>query len=125
MFPVFWSSIEEVAFRYKKKVINDELHRSKKISSNFQSEIARIEAKFLKAVFPHNVTENTINNFNNVYEELMIPNWIFDKRKAVAINLPFSNKNDYFSKTFCKKLEFYTNGKVKFNIICAARKIRS
>ena len=121
MFPVFWSSIEEVAFRYKKKVINDELHRSKKISSNFQSEIARIEAKFLK----HNVTENTINNFNNVYEELMIPNWIFDQRKAVAINLPFSNKNDYFSKTFCKKLEFYTNGKVKFNIICAARKIRS
>ena len=125
MFPVFWSSIEEVAFRYKKKVINDELHRSKKISSNFQSEIARIEAKFLKAGFPHNVTENTIKNFNNVYEELMIPNWIFDQRKAVAINLPFSNKNDYFSKTFCKKLEFYTNWKVKFNIICAARKIRS
>ena len=125
MFRIYWSSIEEVPFRYKKKVINGELHRSKKISSNFQSEIARIEAQFLKAGFPYKFIENTINNFNNVYEELMIPSCIFDQRKAVAINLPFSNKNDYFSKTFCKKLEFYTNGKVRFNIIWAARKIRS
>ena len=125
MFRIYWSSIEEVPFRYKKKVINGELHRSKKISSNFQSEIARIEAQFLKAGFPYKFIENTINNFNNVYEELMIPSCIFDQRKAVAINLPFSNKNDYFSKTFCKKLEFYTNGKVRFNIIWAARKTRS
>ena len=31
--------------------------------------------------------------------------------------LQISNKNGYFSKKFCEKLEFYTNGKVKFNII--------
>ena len=55
----------------------------------------------------------------------MIPRWFFDERKTIAINLPFSNKNEHFSKTFCKKLEFYTNGKVKFNIIWAKRKIKS
>ena len=60
-------------FRYRKNAINGELHRAKKISSNFQSEIARIKAKFLKAGFPHKVIENTINNFNNVDEERMIP----------------------------------------------------
>ena len=54
----------------------------------------------------------------------MIPRWFFDERKTVVINLPFSNKNEHFSRTFCKKLEFYTNGKLKFNI-WAKRKIKS
>ena len=47
------------------------------------------------------VTENTINNFHSVDEELMMPKWLFDERKTVEINLPFSNKNEYFSKKFC------------------------
>ena len=98
------------------------MHRAKKISSNFQSEIARIKAKFLNAGFPHKVIESTINNFNNVDDEFMIPRWLFDERKT--INLPFSNKNEHFSKKFCKKLEFYTNGKVKLNIIWSTRKIK-
>ena len=71
------------------------------------------------------VTENTINNFHSVDKELMMPKWLFDERKTVEINLPFSNKNEYFSKKFCKKLEFYTNGKVIFNFIWATRKIKS
>ena len=75
------------------------------------------KAKFLNAGFPHKVIESPINNFNNVNKELMTPRWLFDERKAIAINLPFSNKNEHFSKMFCEKLEFYTNGEVKFNII--------
>ena len=123
VYPVHWSS--KVPFRYKKNAINGELHRARKISSNFRLEVARIKAKFSKAGFPHKVIENTINNFNNVDEELMIPRWLFDERKTIAINLPFSNKNEHFSKKFCEKLEFYTNDKVKFNIIWATRKIKS
>ena len=87
MHPVHSSS--KVSFRYKKNSINGELHRAKKISSNFKSETARIKAKFLKAGFPHKVIENTINNFNNVDQDLMIPSWLFDKEKHV-INLPFA-----------------------------------
>ena len=112
-------------FRYKKNAINSELHRAKKISSNFQSEIARIKAKFLNATCPHKVIESTINNFNNIDEELMIPRWLFDERTTIAINLLFSNKNEHFSNEFCEKLDFYTNGKVKFNIIWSTRKIKS
>ena len=92
MYSVHWSS--KVPFCYKKNAINGELHRVKKISSNFQSEIARIKAKFLNAGFPHKVIESTI-------EELMIPRWLFDERKTIVINLPFSNKNEHFSKKFC------------------------
>ena len=55
----------------------------------------------------------------------MISKWLFDERKTIAINFPFSNKNEHFSKSFCEKLEFYANGKVKFNILWATRKIKS
>ena len=122
MYQVHWSS--KVPFRYKKNAINGELHRARKISSNFQLETARIKAKFSKAGFPHKVIENIINNSNNTDEELMIPRRLFDERKTIVINLPFSNKNEHFSKKFCQKLEFYTNGKVKFNINWAMRKIK-
>ena len=123
MYPVHWSS--KVPFRYKKNAINGELHRGKKIASNFQSETARIKAKFLKARFPRKVIENAINNFSNVDEELMIPGWFFDERKTVLLSLPFSNKNEHFSKRFCLKLEYYSNVKVKLNIIWVTKKIKS
>ena len=48
------------------------------------------------------VIENTINNFNNVDEELMMPKWLFDKRKTVAINLSFSNKNELSQKSLAR-----------------------
>ena len=83
-------------FRYIKNAINGELHRTKKIPTNFQSETTRIEAKFLKAGFPHKIIENNINDFNNVDNELMIPRWFFDERQIVMINLAFSNKNEHF-----------------------------
>ena len=104
MYPIYWSS--KVPFRYKKNAINVELHRAKKISSNFQSEIAKIKAKFLKASFPHKVVENTISYFNNVDEELRIPRWLFDERKTILINLLFSNKNDKFQKSFGRRQRF-------------------
>ena len=47
----------------------------------------------------------------------MIPRWLFDKRETVAINLPFSNKNEHFWKKFCEELKFYINRKVKSNIL--------
>ena len=85
----------------------------------------RIKAKFLKAGCPCKVIENTINNFNNVDEELMIPRWFFDERKTVVINFPFPKKNEHFSKTFCKKLKYNSNGEIKFNIIWVTKKIKS
>ena len=86
----------KVPLRYKKNAINGKLHRAKKIFSDFQSETTRIFWKFLKAGFPHKVIGNNINNFKNVDEEVMIPRWLFDEKKAVAINWPFSNKNEHF-----------------------------
>ena len=70
---------------------------------------------FLKADFPRRVIENTISNFNNIDEELIIPRWSIDERKTVVINLPFSSKNEHFPERSCKNL--------KLNIIWATKKI--
>ena len=78
------------------------MNRAKKTFSNFQPDIARIKAKFLNAGFPHNFIGSTINNFNNIDEELMITRWLFEERKTIAINLPFSNKNEHFQKSFAR-----------------------
>ena len=100
MYPVHCSS--KVPFRYKKNAINGELHRAKKISSNFQSEIARIKAKFLNAGFPHKVIERTINNFNNVDEELIITRWLFDEEKQLRLTCLSQIKMNIFQKSFAR-----------------------
>ena len=45
--------------------------------------------------------------------------------KQLRSNYLSQTKINIFQKCFCEKLEFYTNVKVKFNIICGARKIKS
>ena len=121
MYPVHWSL--KVSFRYKKNAINRKLHRATNFPQIFHQRQLQLKQKFLKVGFPHKVIENTINNLNNNNEELMIPRQLFDERKIISINVPVSNKNEHFSKKFCEK--FYRNGKVKFNIIWATRKIKS
>ena len=56
---------------------------------------------------------------------MLIPNWLFDETKLVVIRLPFAPRNEKFSKRFISKLQTFTNGKVRFNIICNSRKIQS
>ena len=95
MYPVDWSS--KVPFRYKRNAINGELHRDKKISSNFQLETSRIKAKFLKAGFPHKVIENTINHFNNVDKELFLT-----KEKQLRSTYLSQTKMNIFQKSFVR-----------------------
>ena len=83
MYPVHWPS--KVPFCNQKNAINGELHRAKKMSSNSQSEIVRIKVEFIS--FPHKVIESTINNFNNVDEELLIPRWVFEITLKFKITL--------------------------------------
>ena len=80
-------------FRYKKNLINGELRRTKKIALNFQSETARVKTKFLKVGFPRKVVENTITNFKNAGEELMILRWFFDERITVVMKIEKFIKN--------------------------------
>ena len=60
--PVHWSS--KVSCKYKRNAITGELHRAKRIASNFHDETKRIRKKYTDAGYPKHVIENTIKNFN-------------------------------------------------------------
>ena len=116
-----WSS--KVPYKYKRNAITGELHRAKRIASNFDDETKRIRSKYTDAGYPKHVIENTIKNFNIKKDEFLIPSWLFDERKHVTIRLPFSSKNEKCCLYFINKLVSFTSGKVKFNVVCNTRKI--
>ena len=115
----------KVPYKYKRNAITGELHRAKRIASNFDDETKRIRSKYKDAGYPKHVIENTIKNFNRKKDELLIPPWLFDERKHVTIRLPFSSKNEKYCAYFINKLVSFTSGKVKFNVVWNTRKIQS
>ena len=68
---------------------------------------------------------DTFFRFNEEKEELLIPKWLFDETKLVVIRLPFAPINEKFSMRFISKLQTFTNGKARFNIIWNTRKMQS
>ena len=102
-----------------------ELHRAKKIACNSKIEIRRIVNKYAVAEFPTRFAHCIIDNFESGEENLLIPQWLFVKRKAFTIYLSFSMINKKFVKTFISKLIYFTNEKCKFNVVWNARKVQS
>ena len=100
----------KIAYKYKRNAIIGELHRAKRIASNFDDETKRIRSKYKDAGYPKHVIENTIKNFNRKKDELLIPPWLFDERKHVTIRLPFSSKNEKYCAYFINKLVSFTSG---------------
>ena len=79
--------------RYKRNAIIGELHRAKKTASNFDMEIKRIVNRYTAAEFPRRFVHSIIDNFDSGKDNLIIPQWLFDERKAFIIHLPFSSSN--------------------------------
>ena len=53
-----WS--ESIPKRYKQNAVNADLHRFKRISTNFEKEIYRIKKKILVADYPQKLVESVI-----------------------------------------------------------------
>ena len=90
-FPVHCSS--EIPIRYKRNAIIGELHRAKRITSNFGKEIRRIKEKYRNAGFPSNFVNETIRNFKTETEVTIIPEWLCEERKIFTVRLPYSSAN--------------------------------
>ena len=121
--PVHWTS--KIPVRYKRNAIIGELHRAKKIASNFDIEIKRIVKKYTAAGFPSRFVLSIIDNFDSDKDNLIIPQWLFEERKVFIIHLPFSPSNESFVKRFISKLNYFTNEKCKFNVVWNTRKVQS
>ena len=86
--PVPWSS--NIPKRYKRNVINGDLHRAKRIATDFDKEIVQIKEKFLAANFPPRFINDVCNDFlnkDNYHENIdfIIPPGFFDVKLAVIL----------------------------------------
>ena len=111
--------------RYKRNAIISELHRAKKIASTFDIEIKRIVNKYTAAGFPIRFVRSIEDNFDCGIDNLIIPQWLFEERKAFTIHVLFSPSNESFVKTFISKVNYFTNEKCKFNVVWNTRKVQS
>ena len=109
-------------------MINGDLHRSKRISSNFnQQEVNHIKEKYIEADFPKRFINSVVNDFLSIPkdEEMIISTWLFDERSTVLLYLPYSRKNEEYTKSFISRINKFTNNKFNIKIIWQTRKIRS
>ena len=125
--PVPWNS--EIPKKYKRNVITADLHRAKRISSNFNSEIVKIKQKFSNAGYPQRFIWSNINNFTNKSleeTEYIIPPWLFKiPKKFMLIELPYCHQNEKISHHFLTKLKSFTNNQYDFAIKWNTRKIKT
>ena len=111
--------------RHKRNAIIGELHRAKKIASNFDIEIKRTVKKYTAAGFPSRFVLSIIDHFDSGKDNLIIPQWLFEERKAFTIHLPFSPSNESYVKRFISKLNYITNEKCNFNVVWNTKKVQS
>lgn len=123
--PMHWSS--KVPKKFKRNIINNDLHRASRISSDFVKEVDKIRGKYYKADFPKPYVESVIKQFNekNAAVETNDPTTTVQEKKFIPIEIPFCDKNEKIASHFLKKLNSFTNNNFKFTVIWKTRKMSS
>ena len=97
--PTSWNS--KIAKKYKHNVIIGDLHRSKRISTNFTKEKHIIKNKFKKANFPTKFIDSVIKGFE--YNEgnkdqqddfIIAPNLFEEPKPRIVVEIPFCELNE-------------------------------
>ena len=124
--PMHWSS--KVPKRIKRNIVTNDLHRAKKISSNFDMEIREIKEKYEKANYPKKFVESIVKTFNekdNKSKEKSKDTKEQEKKQLVLIKVPYCEKNEKIAKHFLMKLKQFTENKYSFSIMWQTRKIKT
>ena len=123
---VHWSS--RVPKRYKQSAVIGDLHRSKRISSNFKMDIKVIKCKLRNADYPPKCLNSVMHQFstpkNN--DSFIIPPDLFeDSKPFILVAIPYCEENENGSKHFIKKFEAFTNQCYRIAIKWITRKVKS
>ena len=134
--PTHWSS--NIPKRCKRNAISVDLHQSKLISSNFDTEVQIIKSKFKSLRYPLPFIDNVIRTFkeknivdqNNVTDDNddvpLIPPYFFEVNKRfILLKLPFCQNNEIKSKHFLKKFHHFTKNNYDIAISWKTREIQT
>ena len=122
--PMHWSS--KVPKKFKRNVINNDLDRASKISSNLEYEKEEIRKKYKNADFPKRYVESVIRQFeekrNNQNEDIISGEV---EKPFIPVKLPFCAKNENTAKHFLSKVNEFTNNSFKICVVWQTRKVRT
>ena len=89
--------MSKIPKRYKRNTISGDLHRSRKIASNFDIEIRAIKAKYNKAGYPRRFIESVIRDFITPLdkdESFILPLSMFAVKKPfLLLEIPYCEQN--------------------------------
>ena len=86
--PPHWDS--KIPKRYKRNAINGELHRAKKIATNFPNEVKRIKSKFKYSGYPMRFINSVVKSFNEPQTT--------NQEVQETPRIPISNRKIYLQK---------------------------
>ena len=122
-------AVSKIPKRYKRNTISGDLHRSRKIASNFDIEITAIKAKYNKAGYPRRFIESIIRDFIaplDKDETFIIPPNMFEVKKPfLLLEIPYCEQNEIASKRFIKKFHQFTAEKYDIAVKWLTKKVKS
>lgn len=121
--PTHWSS--KIPKKIKRNIITNDLHRAKKISTDFPEEIKEIRRKYEKAGYPERYVKSVIKDFQEKAERVVSEEKEKDERPFVVIRIPFCEKNEKVAKNFLVKLKEYTGNLFRITIVWNTKKIKT
>ena len=128
--PTSWNS--KIAKKYKHNVIIGDLHRSKRISTNFTKEKHIIKNKFKKANFPTKFIDSVIKGFE--YNEgnkdqqddfIIAPNLFEEPKPRIVVEIPFCELNEKRLSICRKKFNYFINDSYDLNVVWKTKKVKS
>ena len=118
--PTSWNS--KIPKKYKCNVIIGDLHRSKRISTDFTKEKSIIKNKFKKADFPTKFIHSVLKRFEynernkDQQDEFIIPPCLSEEPKLrIVVEFPFCELNEKRVSAFRKKFNYFTNDSYDLN----------
>ena len=127
--PTHWTS--KIPKKIKRNNISNDLHRARKISSDFENEIKEIKKKYEKANYPLRFVESIVRDFKNK-ENIVVNQAEKEKEKEkenkkplLMLRIPYCEKNEKIAGHFLQKLKDFTGNDYRFSILWQMRKIKT
>ena len=121
--PTNWSS--RIPKKFKRSAINSDLHRARKISSDFEQELKFIREKYKNADYPIRFIESVINKFLTQSTENPQHPDNMPSKALIPIYLPYCEINENITSHFINTLNRYSVNKFRFTIMWKTKRIRS
>ena len=121
--PTHWSS--QIPKKIKRNIITKDLHRAKKLSSNFNEEVLHLKQKYQNASYPVRFIESIIRDFKDKNREEKEKESRKDEKPFVLIRIPYCEKNEKIGPHFLAKLRAFNGNNYNFRIIWQMKKIKT